>query len=84
MSSESPQNERNDFEVLCQLLPATEFDMSEAIPPQKRDHVPVGILVRVELVREATELDFSLAKQKNGQPEKSTDSSPKQENPPPD
>jgi hypothetical protein len=84
MSSESHQNERKDFEVLCELLAATEFDMSEAIPAQQRDNVPVGSLVRDEVVREATELDFSFAAQKNGQPDQSTDSSPKQENPPVD
>ncbi len=59
MKTETPNNEGKDYEIPCQLLPATEFDMSEAIPPEQLANLPVGGFVRDELLHEPIELDFS-------------------------
>lgn len=59
MSAEYPHYERKDYEILCQILPITELDMSEGVPPEEQADVPVGGLARQELLHEAIDLDFS-------------------------
>lgn len=74
MNAESSQTERKDYEIPCRLLPGTELNFSEGIAADKTADVPIGGLVRDELLHEAIELDFLQPGQANGQPPQSTDS----------
>jgi hypothetical protein len=56
MSAKSPKKKK-DYEIPCQLLPETTFDMSGAIPPSQRLNSPAANLVRDELLHEP--IDFA-------------------------
>ncbi len=61
MSDEVPKDERQDYEIPCKLLAATELDMAHSISPNRRTEIPLGGFVRHEVALEPTEIDFSNA-----------------------
>ena len=59
MNTDSSRNERRNYEAPCKLLPVTEFDGSKGIPPDELAKIPVGGLIRDELLLEPLEIDCS-------------------------
>jgi hypothetical protein len=78
MSTDSSMNERKNYGISCQVLPVTEFDGSKGIPAEKLAEIPVGGLVRDEVLLEALEIDCS--PMGNGPPREGEDSKPGQGN----
>lgn len=68
MSAKLPRKKLQDYEIPCQLLPETEFDMSGAIPPSQRLHSSIADLVRDAQLYGRTDLDF--AQEDNGRQKK--------------
>src|SRR5437879_1312097 len=57
MNPEPAKNERHGFEILCELLPLTELDMCESVPPEKLANIPAGEFLRDEIVHPLTDLE---------------------------
>ncbi|HYV35601.1 MAG TPA: hypothetical protein VE988_07850 [Gemmataceae bacterium] len=63
MSTELTKSQAVDYEIPCQLLGATEFDMSEGLTPQQRPALAKGDLLRDEAVHGSGEVDLSTSRQ---------------------
>ena len=58
MNNRMANKDRKDYEIPCTLLPATEFDMAESVPPEKRATVPVGGFVQDAVLHETSEIEL--------------------------